>query len=172
VEIIYKAEQLIESWHKSLPHLPANLRKWIADNGWWIVLVGVVLMSLQAVGVLAVLLIGTVAAGVLGGLAILGPLTAVAGGLLIIVGAIFFTVFLIELVLSAMAISPLKAKQRKGWVLIFTVSLIEVVSAVLTFIFSMEVFSFIWGLAWAAAGLYILFEVRDAFKPLPAHHRK
>ena len=47
---IYKLEKMIESWLKPVPHLPTEWRKWLADNAWWLTIIGVVLSTISVLG--------------------------------------------------------------------------------------------------------------------------
>ena len=49
---IYKLEKMIESWLKPVPHLPTEWRKWLADNAWWLTIIGVVLSTISVLGML------------------------------------------------------------------------------------------------------------------------
>ena len=57
MESIHKLENMIEGWLKPLPHLPTQWRKWLADNLWWITLVGVVLSVIGVIGLFIAMLI-------------------------------------------------------------------------------------------------------------------
>lgn len=151
-------ERMVGSWYKSVPHLPGNGQRWLAENAWWLVLVGVILGTL---GILSVLL-GTLVAGtLLAGYG--GPVGAAIGGLAFMIVAVSLAFAIVDMILSAFAISPLKAMQKRGWSLLFLVALINVLSVFVSFLFQLNLFSLIWGLLFAAVGGYFLFEVRDYF---------
>ncbi len=159
METVHKLEQTIATWYKSLPHLPENGRKWLATNVWWLTLIGVILSALGLLGLLfGTLLVGVfftgvagVAGAALGGLLFFGALvTVVLGG--------------ISVVLGGMAITPLKAMQKKGWTLLFILMLIEAASMVVSNGLSYNIMALVWGLLWAAVGGYFLFEIRDYYK--------
>lgn len=162
-----KLETTIAGWYKGLPHLPAEVRKWLSENVWWIALVGVIFGAFSILGMLFFSLLAGAA------------LTAIAGGLGAIAGitiflSVLFTVLLgaVCLVLSAMAINPLKAMQKKGWTLLFWVLLIEAAATVLTNLLSATFLGLIWGLLWVAVGGYFLFELRSYFDGKDATGRK
>ena len=46
-------EAMVASWYKGVPHLPKNGQRWLAENAWWLTLVGVILGTM---GILSVLL--------------------------------------------------------------------------------------------------------------------
>lgn len=162
-----KLEETMVGWYKPAPRLPAEVRKWLAINAWWITLIFVIL---GAIGVIGALLF-SLAAG--------AALTALAGGIGAIAGVAFFvTVFCavllggVAIVMGGMAINPLKVMQKRGWTLLFWVLLLEVASVVLSNVFTMNIFGLIWGLLWSALGGYFLFEIRGYFDGKEALGRK
>lgn len=162
-----KLEITIAGWYKGLPHLPAEVRKWLAENVWWITLVGVIFGAFSVLGMLFFSLLAGAA------------LTAIAGGLGAVAGAAIFLSVLFAvllgvacLVLAGMAINPLKAMQKKGWTLLFWVFLIEVATVVVTNLLSANFMGLIWGLLWAAVGGYFIFELRSYFDGKDATGRK
>jgi hypothetical protein len=159
MESLHNLETMVASWYKGMPHLPKTGRLWLAENAWWLVLVGVILGTL---GILSVLL-GTLVAGtLLAGYG--GPVGAALGGLAFIIVVVSLAFAVVDMVISAMAISPLKAMRKKGWSLLFLVALINVLSLLVSFLFQLNLFSLIWGLIFAGIGGYFLFEVRDSFE--------
>lgn len=162
-----KLEDMMAGWYKPAPRLPAEARKWLATNAWWITLIFVIL---GAIGVIGALLF-SLAAG--------AALTALAGGIGAIAGLAFFvTVFCavllggVAIIMGGMAINPLKAMRKRGWTLLFWVLLLEVASVVLSNVFTMNIFGLIWGLLWSALGGYFLFEVHGYFEGKDATGRK
>lgn len=158
MESLQKLEATVGEWYKNMPHLPKNGQRWLAENAWWIVLVGVILGAIGAIGLLMVTLaagaILTGAFGVYG--AALGGVAFVAA----LVGVAFMAAYVI---VAGLAISPLKAMQRKGWSLLFLTVVINVAALALDFVFTFNLFKLVWGLVMAAVGAYFLYEVRDYF---------
>lgn len=71
----------------------------------------------------------------------------------------------IEAVLMLMAVSPLLKRLRRGWELLFLVSLLQIAySVVLIFVDTRGVGSFIMSLIGAAIGFYFLFQIREYYK--------
>lgn len=71
----------------------------------------------------------------------------------------------VEALLMLIAFSPLKKRARRGWDLLFLVSLLQIVYAVaLIFVDGRGVGSFIFSLIGAAIGFYFLFQIRDHYK--------
>jgi len=159
METVHKLEQTVASWYKGLPHLPENGRKWLATNVWWLVLIGVILSALSVI----TLLFGTLLAGALfAGVA--GAAGAAVGGLLILGVLVTLAMSVVMVVLGGMAISPLKAMQKKGWTLLFVLFLLEVAATVASGLLSYNFLGLIWGLLWVAVGGYFLFEIHDYYK--------
>lgn len=163
MESLKNLETVVASWYKGMPHLPKDGQRWLAENVWWLVLIGVILGSLGIFSVLlGMLLAGTLLAGVG------GPIGAAIGGIAFVIVTISLAFAIVDMVISAIAIAPLKAMQKRGWSLLFLVALINVLSLAVSFLFQLNIASLIWGLLFAAAGGYFLFEVRDYFH---AEHR-
>lgn len=71
----------------------------------------------------------------------------------------------VQAVILLLAFSPLKNRQRKGWDLVFLVSLLQIVYAVVSlFVFNHGLGDFIFNLLGAAIGFYFLFQIRDQYK--------
>jgi hypothetical protein len=154
MEALRKLEGVIASWYKGLPHLPENFSKWLADNIWWLVLVGTVLGLLVTIPALGVLLFG--------GAVLTATGNSYYGDTFVwILLALLFVIA--YLVLSALSIMPLKIHRKLGWSLLFLVMLLDVLSTLLTFIANWRVGTLITGLLGAAIAGYFLFEIRSYF---------
>ena len=150
-------EQKLAGWYEKAPHLPTKGREWIANNVWWITLIGVILGGLSSLGVLAMALLSTLP----------HPYSMWPYGLfpgqmvtLFFLGSV---IGIVMTIVAAAAITPLKNRRRRGWQLLFIVSLIDVVTGVLSFLFFFRLDSLIQGALELAIGLYFLFEVRSYF---------
>lgn len=159
MEYINKLEKTVADWYTGAPHLSPSGRKWLSTNMWWIALVGVILGAMGIVTVISV----TFFAGVLASF-YAGPVGAAIAGLGMVVVVIALLISVASLVLTAMAIQPLKALKKRGWTLLFMTVLLHVASLVLDFLFSgFNLFGLVWSLLFTAIGAYFLFEVRDSF---------
>jgi hypothetical protein len=77
-------------------------------------------------------------------------------------------ILVVQAVLLIMAFSPLKARLRKGWDLLFLVALSQVVYAVVSaFIDGRGFGSLVFGLIGAAIGFYFLFQIREFYGAKP-----
>lgn len=159
MESVRKLEVMIASWYKSVPHLPKNGQEWLATNAWWLTLIGVIL---GAVAIINILFFSLLAGAFL--TAIAGPVGAVAGGLVLFGVIVSLGLGLVSILLGGMAISPLKALQKKGWTLLFVLLLIEVAAIVISDVLSFNLLALVWELLWAAVGGYFLFEIRGQFE--------
>jgi hypothetical protein len=88
---------------------------------------------------------------------------AALGGFALIVVLVYLALAVVSLVITALAISPLKAKAKKGWSLLFLVALINAAALVVNFLVDYNLFGMIWGIAMTAVGVYFLLEIRSYF---------
>lgn len=159
MEQVSKLETILAGWYEKLPHLAVPVRKWIADNGWWLVLIAVIVGALMVLGILsATLFLGALFAGVAGmvGLAV--------GGLLIILVLLWLALAILNLVLLAMAVTPLRQRAKKGWNLVLIVTLLNVATVAIKFLFDFDFGSLLIGVFGSAIAGYGLFEVRGLFQ--------
>lgn len=167
MENVRKLEATVASWYKSAPRLPKEVSGWIARNAWWLVTIGVVI---GIMGVLAAVSLTFFGAALLAGFG--GVVGAALGGFAVIVVTIALGVAVVQLVLSTMAIQPLKDMRKKGWTLLFLVALIDVAALAVTLLFTFDLFGTLWSLLWVAVGAYFLFEVRQYFGEAAAEKKK
>lgn len=159
-----KLEKTVATWYKDVPHLPKSLTDWLADNVWWLVVIGVVLSIIGIVTIVPLLLFAFgLSAGVATtlGSTYAGYTTGFAGlwlGVLISVTALVVTT-----VLELAAITPLKNKAKTGWLLLFAVAVINFVFSVVGDLVTLNIFSLVLSVLWAAVWAYFLFEIRGHF---------
>lgn len=158
MENVRKLETVVASWYKNVPHLPVAGQKLLAQNAWWIVLVWLVLSALGVASVLfGTLILGAAVTG------LTGAVGAAVSGFAFVIVLITMLFSVAMLIIGAMAISPLKAMQKKGWMLLFIVSLVNVLAAVITFLFGFNLLALIWDLLLVAVAGYFLFEIHGYF---------
>jgi hypothetical protein len=148
-------ENSLSTLFKGLPHLPKDWRHWLADNAWWLALIGVAFGCLGILGLVPVVLGISIFTGIVAGPA--------AGALIIITGIVNMAVLVISVTLEAMAITSLRVKQKRGWDLLFLVSLVTFTGAVLNALITGNVNHIIGLIVGTLIGLYVLFEVRMYF---------
>lgn len=164
MSLVDKLETTVAGWLKSVPHLPTSYQKWIADNVWWLTIIGVIASVISIFMVIGAIMTY-----------LTFPFGAPAGYYYTqfyatgwIVKSVLSLLFSVAAtVLMAMAISPLQKFQRKGWSLLFLVLLVGVVSTVVGSAAELNPVGFIFGVIWGGIGAaiqaYLLFEVRSYF---------
>lgn len=163
---VEKVENLLAGWLKPLPHLPVSFTKWVAANIWWIVFVGVILSVISTLFMIGALF--TIISLLGASTSFYGYYIAPAYTIWSVLASVVSIIFMVAtVVLSAMAISPLKISRKKGWTLLFLVLLIQAVSAVVGAILSFSIVGFITGVIFGAIGVaisaYCLYEIRSYF---------
>lgn len=164
MKFISQLERTVLGWLKNVPHLPQSARQWIADNVWWVAVIGAVLSGLGALGLLL---------GVSESLSALNnPYVAYYASATfvtwVIIKSIVSMIFIAATcILLAVAITPLKEKQKKGWVLLFAAWLLAALSVVVSAILTLNPFglitNLIFGSLWVALLGYFLFEIHGQF---------
>jgi hypothetical protein len=163
MEYISKVENAVGEWHEKVPHLPATVRQWLADNSWWVALLIVIIGSMVILFILLpLLLLGAILSSLAG---IWG---AAAGGFLLLLATMWMLLAITSIVLLAVAVSPLKRHKKRGWNLLFVVLLLNVTVIVLKVLFDFELTSFLFGILAIALAGYFLFEMKDHFTPTSA----
>lgn len=159
MESVRKLEAMMAEWFLKAPHMPVKGREWLAQNIWWISLVGVALGAFGILSVLAVTFGVSTIISIFG-----GPVGVVVGTLafIAVLIALAFSIFVI--VLLAIAIVPLKDGKKKGWDLLFISMLLSVASVVVGFLLTFNFGSLLFGAVSAAIFAYFLFEIRSYFK--------
>jgi hypothetical protein len=155
---IGKLEARMASWYGKLPHLPETWRLWLANNSWWIVLAYVVMIGLALLALLQIVLIGGMVLPFM-----FGAFGAALGGLLFIMMVLWLAFNALDIVLLVFAIRPLRAKQKKGWTLLFIVLLITVAATIVRALWNGRVVELVSGLLNMIVSGYLLFECREYF---------
>jgi hypothetical protein len=154
---------LDETVNKKQPlQLPLSARAWIADNSWWLAIIGGVL-SLW--GAWSFWQIGHYLSG-LNQLA--NEVARLSGSSYSTDLGVMWYVALIGLVIEGalllLAVSPLKAHKKTGWDLLFYVSLVNlVVGVVYILVPGYGLGSLIGSLIGAAISWFFLFQIRSRF---------
>lgn len=145
----------LKSLHENLPHLPVDVRKWLARNAWWIV---AVIVILGAVGLLqqARFMFGY--------------------GSIINTYAFYFTpafaytaywigniTHFVILIISAAAISSLGQNRFSGWLALLVAGIVGLAGGLLASILSPSTGSLVGLAIGTIVYLYFLYEVRDEF---------
>lgn len=164
MELLSKLERTVAGWLKDVPHLPIGARKWLGENIWWIALVGAILTGI-AVIVTASEVFGYI--GRYNSPAISYYVSTAFVGWLLVTTSVSLVFMTIQGILLAASVTPLKDKQKKGWVLLFATWLVGVISSVVAAVLTLNAFSIIGSLIfsalWAAIGAYFIFELHGEF---------
>ena len=158
MDTINKLETKVVQWYKDVPHLPQEVRKWLAVNMWWLTLIGVILGGIGVIGLIAATFFAGALLSVYGGVA-----GAAVGGLIFVVSLLAIAFLIVTVVLGAIAVTPLKSMQKKGWTLLFMIVLVRIAHVAVTFLFSFNLIGLVWALVATAVGAYFLFEIRDFY---------
>lgn len=156
-------ESTIGGWYKKAPHLPKNAQKWLAENVWWLALIGAVLSVLGLFAIVPLLLVAlSLSAAVTPYMSVYAPGYAYAGlgWLSIMISSIGYIVTTILLV---MAIGPLKERAKRGWNLLFWSFLINFALTIVADIVALNFLALVGALIGAAIGGYLLFEIHGYF---------
>jgi hypothetical protein len=135
-------EQLEPVFLNKFPAFPENVKEGLAQYGPYIMLV---LAILGLLGLLTAFGLGTAAIGI--------GAVAYGSGFNFYVGILFSAVIL---VMYLMAFTPLKARKRAGWNLIYYALLLSIASSLL----QLNILGAIIG---AVIGFWILFQVREKY---------
>lgn len=148
-------EEAIAKVHKDLPHLPKGFTAWLVENAWWLVIIGVAVGGISVLTTLTALAAGSLFVGSLLGASI--------GGMIFLSSLVSLVVLVLVIVLEALAIKPLKDKQKRGWDLVFLASLVSLVGSLVGTLLNGPlgiVTGIIWTAVAAAISFYLLFELR------------
>ena len=164
MDFLVKIEKRVFDWFKKSPNIPNEMRKWLADNVWWFVIIGLIL---------SVINILRAASFIQGQLALQGTaansyyVSSTVSDWAIVTSAISLVFIIIEALLFFFAIQPLREKQKKGWVLLFGAWLVSGVALVVNAFLTLGILSFIitilFGAVWLVISGYFLFEIHGQF---------
>lgn len=157
MESVRKLEVTVAQWYKNVPHLPKNVQKWLADNVWWLAIIGAVLGAFAVLAIIS----GTLLVGAM--FATAGAVGVALGGLALVAVLVSLATVILTTVLTALAVSPLKVHKKKGWELLFLAELVSLASAVLGGVLSFNVSGILSAVVGVAIGAYFLFEIRGYF---------
>ncbi len=161
-----KLESTVEGWYKSagLPHLPKNGQQWLADNVWWLALLGAIL-SVLGLFVIVPFFLAAIAVTSIATTATLGysVVATTYGGLFWLSALVGIVSYVATTILLLMSVSPLKVKARKGWQLLFWSYLLNFALAVVSDILVLNLFGIVGALIGAAIAGYFLFEIHSFF---------
>ncbi len=153
MQYVEPVAKYMKNLFKDLPHLPKGLTKWLAENAWWLTLIGVILGAIAVVTTLGALgvvsLVATVFVPVVG-IALVGVLIS-----LLVLAAV--------VALQAMAIKPLQDMKRRGWELLFLAAMVSGAGGVLADLVRYNIFGAVFSALGFAIAAYVLLELERYF---------
>lgn len=159
MQVLHSLESKVADVAKGLPHLPKEFQKWLAENAWWLTLIGVVI---GAFGIFALLPLLTAASVVTSVVDTYYPYSqALAPSLTSVWVSLGFLVAIV--VIEGLAVSPLKGLKKHGWDLIFLAVLVSAASSLVSALLTSSFYGLFGAALGLAIGLYVLFEVRSHF---------
>ncbi len=169
METVRNIEKVMEGWFKSVPHLPKEWSKWLAENAWWLNSIGVVLSAVGLLGIIGALMGVNSFMGYVDSVYKTYSITSPVNNSWWVAAQVVSLVFLaVDLFIMANAIQPLRAMKKKGWELTFIAMLVGVTSSVVSAIVSMGSINLVGSVVGAAISLgvggYVLFELKPYFK--------
>lgn len=151
--------KLEEVFVKKAPFtLPENAKGMLVQYLPWLTLIGAVLMLLASWSLYQLL---TYAVGVAGYASTYGY--TVGGAQLGVIGWLSLAVLVLEAVIMLLAFSPLKARKKQGWNMLYWVALLSVGFSVIYFFADWNLPSLIFSLFGSAVSLFILFQIRGHY---------
>lgn len=167
MEQLNKFEKTVAQWYKNVPHLPKGFTDWLAENVWWLVIIGVALSLFAIPALLGALLL---AMGISASFGVYGAGVTEAGffGVVWLAAILSLAGIVVTTILEIMAISPLKAKKKRGWTLLFAVALFNLAFAIVSNIVTFNLVGAVFAVIWAGVWGYFLFEIHSYFG---AHHK-
>lgn len=170
MKYVRKLEAMAEDWLKKVPHLPKNGQKWLAENVWWIALIGAIAYGISIIVGLSTLAV-LVAPPAYYAYYVAGP---VFSGWAIVTTTIGLLFNLLAGLLLAISVSPLKEMTKKGWTVLFMLLLVNAVALVVTTLLNLignfgilafvgVLFSLVFGAIFLSIAAYFLFEIRSYF---------
>jgi hypothetical protein len=159
MSILHKTEKMMVEQFSKVPfHLPTDVRRWLGENIWWLMIVGVVLSALAIVNLIqAIFLLGAITAFS----GVLAPLS----GMALVSTWVSIIQLVVMIILGLIAIKPLRAKTKRGWDLMLIMMLVGLLGSVLSIVVGGSIIAAVFSaLLTIAIGGYFLTEVRIEFR--------
>ncbi len=154
MQFIDAIENSLRDLFARAPHLSDGLRKWIAQNLWWIVAITAVLLTVYAVYLIF--------ASIFWGFA--SVFTLHFGGLFAVGGLWIQAIFCAIMAVVAMAaVSGLQKKSAQGWRGVFVLWLFFALMEILTLLANFGLANLFWTAFVVAFFAYAIYEPRDYF---------
>lgn len=159
---IAKLEAELVRWHQKLSfHLPAGFQKWLAENVWWIVIIGVIGSLIGIINFFRVVALRQDVVNYANQIGVsLAPSTtlSMAGVWVSIITLI------IVVILQLRAISPLQHRKKIGWNLLFYAAAVSLLGTLVSgFITGNIITALVTVILSGAIAWFFLFEIRRFF---------
>ena len=162
MEQVRKLEKKLNDLYKGAPHLPKEAQHWLADNVWWLALLGAILSLLGLLFIIPLLLAAFALTTVVSPIAGYGYYSDPVGlGWLAVVVSIVS--YIVTAVLLALAVNPLKVKAKKGWEFVFLSYVVNFGLSIVVAVLSFNLGSVLGSVVGAVIGGYFLFEIYSYF---------
>lgn len=151
---IYHAKASRKDLSLKLPHLPAEVRRWITENAWW--------LTVLAVGIETVVLVALLA--VIPSTTMLDPnLPDMLAS--INVGKVWFVIMVLVpvIILKSASISGLKQRLTSGWSLLFSGAVLMALSSLIEVLLFVDYLAIIPCLV-LLVGVFLVAEIKPLFK--------
>jgi hypothetical protein len=162
-------DKTIGEWFKGMPHLPEALTKWLAQNVWWII---IILVAFSVLSLFWTVLLTLLSFGFAAGLWTQDAVTAGIFGVALLAIIVSIVSLLITTFINALAISPLRRMEKKGWMLLLLAQLVGAALGIVGNIVSLNFGGVIIGMLGLAICLYVLYEIRSYFIPVKSHKKE
>lgn len=163
MSVVRQLETKVAGWLKPVPPLPTNAQKWLAENVWWLAIIGVIASVLGIIALISAIMAYVTFLGAVVGL--YPTQTHESGWIVVTLLSLLFSIA--TTVITALAINPLKKAQKKGWDLLFLTLLVGAASVLVGAVASLDLGRFIGGIIFGGIGLaigaYFLFQLRSYF---------
>lgn len=162
MDAVHKLEDSLAKVYQGLPHLPKGGRDWLAQNVWWIAIVGIVISALAALGAISAMFF---ASAIITGVTVAYGSTSVAtaGGTAMLTGWLSLALFAVEIILLAKAVTPLKNHRKQGWTLLFLLQIVALAYSIVVAVVQYNIPGLLMSVIFAGIGAYFLFEIRSYF---------
>lgn len=158
-------EGRLKGWYDRVPHLSNDSREWLANNIWWMAIIGVVSLTLSLILIVRELLVAlSIASHVF---VVMLPQYAHMTGHTWVLLTLQIVQFVFTMLLMAVAVQPLRARARQGWVLLYWSFLVNFGLEIVATLLGSDLGGVLMAIIRATIAGYLLFEIRSYFE---LHH--
>jgi len=148
-------EKFFMGFYKLTPNLSKNSRKYLAN---YFYLIAIAWLIFQIVGLVRL----SAAIGIVSFVQVADSTYSLSTGIVLFI-AVSLVIQILQIILSAMAILPLKSLQRSGWELMFGSFLIGVITLVVNWAVATDLMGSLKTVVVVGVSGYLLYEVKSFF---------